>query len=282
MSRRRAPDGLALEDGMLLPATTSSKGRTTGARLGRFVRTRPVAAFLTFAACAAFVALACAIGYTLFFAPATQEDTLVTVHPDDDLRAANDTGDVPNAHCIREIPAGRFGATSRTCVTAMYFLDLAIGEKNIGRVTLGVFGEAVPKSAANFRALVTCTAPFDNDRCFRGDSFHRVVPGFVIQGGSKATGHSIYGGTFREEVSIDHHSVLSHSETGVVAWAEYPIGSQFYILTGSAAKYLDKNHVVFAYVAEGMDVIKKVEYTQLDKEKPVERVSIIHCGEVKQ
>ena len=290
MSRRRAGDGLANEDTIPAPSTASSKARLTGARFGRFVRTRPLATILAVLACVAVVVLAITTGHSFLTPRLHQDETLVTVEHDDDVRqhlndtaADEDTGeDTHGARCIREIPTGRFGAVSPTCVTAEYFMELAIGEESIGRVKIGIFGEAVPKSAANYHALFTCTEPFDNEKCFKGDSFHRVVPGFVIQGGSKATGHSIYGGTFREEVSEDHHSVLSHSEMGVIASAEYPIGSQFYILLGEQAKYLDKNHVVFGYVVEGMDVVKKVESTKLEGEKPVQRVSIVNCGQVNQ
>lgn len=285
MSRRRTADGLPLEDSIPAPSTASSKARLTGVKFGRFIRARPIAAIFLFGACAAFIALALAVGYTLISPLLVHhhtDETLVDVNHEESIHEENHLVNGTGSVCVREIPGGRFGATSPTCVTAEYFMDLGIGERKIGRVTIGVFGKAVPKSALNFRALITCSKPFDNDRCYKGDSFHRVVHGFVIQGGSKATGSSIYGGTFREQVSEEHHSVLSHSETGVLAWAEYPIGSQFYIILGREAKYLDKNHVVFGYVSDGMDVVRQVENTKLDGEKPVETVSIMDCGEVKQ
>jgi cyclophilin family peptidyl-prolyl cis-trans isomerase len=128
-----------------------------------------------------------------------------------------------------------------TAISDEFYFDIALDEEKVGRLGIGVFGEIAPKSAANFRALATCTGAFaDLDKCYRGDRFHRVVPDFVIQGGSKSTGRSIYGPTFREEQSPDHHSVLSHIEKGALSWAEYPIGSQFFILTGRKSPYLDK------------------------------------------
>lgn len=212
---------------------------------------------------------------------AAEEGGNAAVAQDDDKAAEEGADHSANttATCIRKLEAGRFGSKDEVCVTADYYMDISIGSTHIGRVKMGIFGQEVPKSAANWHALATCKEPFDESSCFHGDSFHRIVRGFVIQGGSKATGRSIWGGTFREQVSEDHHSVLSHSETGVMAWAEYPIGSQFYIVLAKETKYLDKNHVVFGYVHEdSMDLIRKIEYTNLDKESPVEKVTITDSG----
>lgn len=148
-------------------------------------------------------------------------------------------------------------------------------------MVVGVFGRVVPKSAANFRALATCTGAFlEQKRCYRGDSFHRVVPDFVIQGGAKSTGRSIYGPAFREEQTPDHHSLLSHREKGVLSWAEYPIGSQFFILTGRKSAYLDKNHVVFGVVTEGLDVLDRLATVPVNGDRPVPKISIIDCGDL--
>lgn len=195
--------------------------------------------------------------------------------------AAHGDASTPGDGCVRTLPAGRLGSTTPLCVTAEYFFDLESAGRSLGTVQVGVFGKVVPKSAANFHALVTCSGAFaDPMLCFRGDGFHRIVPNFVVQGGSKATGRSIYGGTFREEQSADHHSFLQHSEHGVLAWAEYPIGSQFYFLLADDAKYLDKNHVVFAVVTEGWNVVKEMGAMQRKGERPAEAVSIARCGQL--
>jgi Cyclophilin type peptidyl-prolyl cis-trans isomerase/CLD len=123
--------------------------------------------------------------------------------------------------CHKKLEAGKLGSNKTLCITDEFVFDVAVGDTSVGRFTIGVFGLVAPKSAANFRALATCTGVFANNMlCYRGDAFHRLVKGFVIQGGSKATGKSIYGSTFREEVTPQHHSMLSHSEKGVVSWAE--------------------------------------------------------------
>eukprot|EP00177_Eucheuma_denticulatum_P007304 GFKZ01013297.1.p1 GENE.GFKZ01013297.1~~GFKZ01013297.1.p1 ORF type:complete len:354 (+),score=51.67 GFKZ01013297.1:191-1252(+) len=192
------------------------------------------------------------------------------------------SGDSPKT-CHRKFEPGKLGSDKTLCVTDEFFFDISIGSTPVGTLKIGVFGDVVPKSAANFRALATCTGVFADDKlCFKGDSFHRVVTGFVAQGGSKATGRSIYGPTFREEKEKDHHSFLSHNEKGVVSWAEYPIGSQFFILIRDEAAYLDGNHVVFGLVTEGMDVVDKIHDAPRTGEEPKERVSITNCGDARK
>lgn len=185
------------------------------------------------------------------------------------------------SHCYRKYEPGKLGSPKMLCVTDEFYFDISIASKPAGRMKIGVFGQVVPKSAANFRALATCTGAFANEKlCFRGDSFHRVVTNFVVQGGSKATGRSIYGPTFREEREKDHHSFLEHAEKGVVSWAEYPIGSQFFILIRDEAKYLDNNHVVFGIVTEGMEVLSKMHDVPRTREEPLQRITITDCGDV--
>lgn len=192
------------------------------------------------------------------------------------------SGESPKT-CYRKFEPGKLRSDKTLCVTDEFFFDISIGSTPVGTLKIGVFGDVVPKSAANFRALATCSGVFADDTlCFKGDSFHRVVTGFVAQGGSKATGRSIYGPTFREEKEKDHHSFLSHNEKGVVSWAEYPIGSQFFILIRDEAVYLDKNHVVFGLVTEGMDVVDKIHDAPRTGEEPKERVSITNCGDARK
>lgn len=183
--------------------------------------------------------------------------------------------------CHRKFEPGKLGSTKTLCVTDEFYFDISIGSTPAGRIVIGVFGEIAPKSAANFRALATCTGVFaDEALCYKRDSFHRVVTNFVIQGGSKGTARSIYGSTFLEEKSKEHHSVLQHSEPGVVSWAEYPIGSQFFILLRNEAIYLDINHVVFGIVTEGFNVLTKIENAPREGEVPKERVTITDSGDV--
>lgn len=90
-------------------------------------------------------------------------------------------------------------------VTQKVYFDVEIGGESAGRVVMGLFGETVPKTAENFRAL--CTGEkgvgqvYKKPLHFEGSSFHRIIPNFMIQGGdfthgSGIGGESIYGGKF--------------------------------------------------------------------------------------
>lgn len=298
---------------------TNGKQRTAAERAGRFFRTRPVSsllliificsiALLTFTAGRSVARLLSGVTRNkptsqLIAANLTIPDTEDAPAPDEkgalidgsdardpiqvavekrlDQQTKDERNAVVESKCHRKFEPGKLGSARTLCVTDEFYFDIAIGGKQVGRITIGVFGDVVPKSAANFRALATCTGVFADDAlCYRQDSFHRVVTNFVAQGGSKATGRSIYGPTFREEKSSDHHSFLQHAERGVVSWAEYPIGSQFFILIREEAKYLDLNHVVFGIVTDGLDVLDKIHDAPRSGEEPTERVTITDCGDV--
>lgn len=184
-----------------------------------------------------------------------------------------------SAPCVRTLPTGSLSSKTPLCVTGEYFLDVQVKPGSPSeQLTVAIFGHAVPKSAVNWHALATCTGGVDDAACFRNDSFHRVVPNFVIQGGNRGTGRSVFGSTFREEVSAERHSVLSHSARGVLAWAEYPIGSQFYVLMASTADYLDNNHVVFGIIVDGLDVAERIQMQPLVNGAPEQRVTIVSAG----
>ena len=178
------------------------------------------------------------------------------------------------------------------------YLDLTLGGEGLGRVTIQLFSDLVPLAAENFRAL--CTGEKGTGRssgkalCYEGSTFHRIIPGFMVQGGdftkhNGTGGESIYAATANGDMwgkFRDEKPFLAHSRKGLLSMANNgpnANGSQFFILL-RPTPHLDGKHVVFGCVLEGMDhVDAMVRVTVRDKAgKPngETRVVIESSGEI--
>lgn len=169
-------------------------------------------------------------------------------------------------------------------VTDRVFFDIQIGKEKAGRIVISLFGEAVPKTAANFRELCVGgkTGLGGKALAFKGSIFHRVIPGFMCQGGdfthgTGIGGESIYGKRFEDEnFKLDHAVpfLLSMANSG-----RDSNGSQFFI-TVAPTPFLDFKHVVFGHVAdaESQSVVKAIEAVGSESGTTSKVVTIADCG----
>ena len=169
------------------------------------------------------------------------------------------------------------------------YFDVSIGGAEPERIEFELYADTTPKTAENFRALCTgehgnCTAEGHKDKplSYKGSIFHRIIPGFMCQGGDITNGNgtggeSIYGRKFDDEDFGSKHDVpglLSMANSG-----PNTNGSQFFITT-VPTPHLDGKHVVFGRVKSGMETVKKMESVETNSDKPLADVKIVDCGEV--
>ncbi|KAG8226705.1 hypothetical protein J437_LFUL005522, partial [Ladona fulva] len=137
----------------------------------------------------------------------------------------------------------------------LVYLDISIGDENVGRVVVELFKHAVPKTAENFRALCTGEkgiGKMGKPLHYKGTIFHK--------------GESIYGLTFEDE-----NFKLKHNSGGVVSMANAgpnSNSSQFFITIGPCP-HLNGNNVVFGAVRKGMGIINEIVNGPTENDSPV-------------
>lgn len=137
----------------------------------------------------------------------------------------------------------------------------------LGDIQAEIFEDKVPKTAANFLGLV-------RKGFYNGTTFHRVIPGFMIQGGDPkgdGTGGPGY------EIPDEFHPSLRHTGAGIFSMANAGPntgGSQFFI-TLAATSWLDGKHAIFGKVLKGQDVVEKIGAVARDsRDRPKTPVKI--------
>merc|ERR1712176_1190907 len=173
---------------------------------------------------------------------------------------------------------------SKSAMKPRVFFDIEIGGEKAGRIVMLLRGDVVPKTVQNFRGLCIGkgTEGEDDFKGYKGSTFHRVIPGFMCQGGDFTNhngtgGVSIYGEKFEDE-----NFELDHTGEGILSMANAgpnTNGSQFFLCTGKTP-HLDGKHVVFGEVVEGLDVVKKIEAVGSSEGKTSKKVTVTECGDL--
>jgi peptidyl-prolyl cis-trans isomerase A (cyclophilin A) len=156
----------------------------------------------------------------------------------------------------------------------------AILKTSMGDIVVQLFEDKAPKTVANFIELATGVKEWSDPKTrekvkrplYNGSIFHRVIPGFMIQGGDPL-GNGTGGPGYRFE--DEFHADLKHSKAGVLSMANAgpnTNGSQFFI-TQKATPWLDGRHSVFGEVVKGQNVVDAIANTPRDpRDRPVKEV----------
>ncbi len=134
--------------------------------------------------------------------------------------------------------------------------EIAILQTNHGRIVLRFFEDKAPNHVANFKKL-------SRDGFYNGTKFHRVIPGFMIQGGdpnSASDNRSIHG-TGGPGYKINQEFNDIKHERGILSAARSSdpnsAGSQFFLMHAKST-HLDGQYTVYGEIVEGLDVVDKI------------------------
>jgi len=154
-------------------------------------------------------------------------------------------------------------------------LSTAIIETNLGRIVFKLFPDLAPETVRNFEKLA-------RDGFYNGTLFHRVIPGFMIQGGdpnTKSGNKNTWGMGGPGHMIKAEFSSRSHLR-GIVSMARAQdpnsAGSQFFIVTTDST-FLDRQYTVFGEVIEGMDIADKIVNLSRDRNDcPLDEAKMIY------
>jgi peptidyl-prolyl cis-trans isomerase B (cyclophilin B) len=162
-----------------------------------------------------------------------------------------------------------------------YLMTVKHGAKTLGTITLEMFADVAPKHAANFDSLVAI-------KFYDGTAFHRIIPGFMIQGGdpnSRANSNMPKqmwgtGQPGQKNVPAEFSTTLKH-EPGIISAARTndpnSATSQFFICHG-APSHLDGQYSIFGRVVSGMEVVDQIARVPLESggsgSSPLEKVEM--------
>jgi peptidyl-prolyl cis-trans isomerase B (cyclophilin B) len=163
--------------------------------------------------------------------------------------------------------------TSNNTMPLLNQYDSAVLRTSLGDITIKFYAEASPNTVENFLKLA-------HGKFYDGTRFHRVIKGFMIQGGdpnSKDTDWSndgVGGPGYAFADEFNKHALVKGSLAMANAGPNTN-GSQFFIVTAPATPWLDGHHTNFGEVTSGMDIVEAIESAKVNgNDHPLEDVTV--------
>ncbi|CAE8640447.1 unnamed protein product, partial [Polarella glacialis] len=163
------------------------------------------------------------------------------------------------------------------------YFEITIGFSPAGRIVMELRPDVVPDTAENFRCLCTGERGLGasgKPLHYKGSKFHRIVQGFMCQGGDITMGDGTGGESIYGERFPDENFKLEHTAAGVLSMANSGPNtnrSQFFICS-SASEFLDAKHVVFGRVVEGLDIVMRMDQAGSESGRVTLPITISDCG----
>lgn len=157
-------------------------------------------------------------------------------------------------------------------------LEIYVGEEKIDRLEFELRADMAPKTVENFLTLCKGSKGYG----FKNTVFHRIIPGFMMQGGDFTRGNGTGGHSIWGEKFPDENFRLKHTVPGLLSMANSgpnTNGSQFFI-TFAATTWLDGKHVVFGRISNGAERLEKFENFGTGSGNPTHKVELRSCEEI--
>nr|XP_003929975.2 peptidyl-prolyl cis-trans isomerase A-like [Saimiri boliviensis boliviensis] len=178
--------------------------------------------------------------------------------------------------CTGFADAAVTGSLVSAVVNPTVYFHIAINSKPWVHVSFELFADKVPKTAENFHALSTGEKGFvDKSFCF-----HRIIPGFMCQGGDFALHNGTGGKSIYREKFDDENFILNHTGPGILSMANArpnTNGSLFFMCTAKT-EWFDGEHAVFGKLKEGMNIVEVMKRFGSRNGKTSKKITTADCG----
>ncbi|CAE7357561.1 CPR6 [Symbiodinium sp. KB8] len=170
---------------------------------------------------------------------------------------------------------------ARRVVNPRVYLEVSIGTQAAGRMEFELYADSSPKTAENFRCLCTGEKGHSNTGVklhYKHSTFHRLIRGFMVQGGDITAGDgtggcSIYGPSFPDENFLRPHT--ARGQLSMANAGPDTNGSQFFLISGPSGAGLPPLYSLFGKIVKGLDVLEQMQSVKTGGgDKPVDDVII--------